>query len=153
MRTHTNRIVRPRQREIDLLLENFRANPVQTRHEICLELGVIDALAADLFATMVFICDDFLRLRVTSSPASSSNYSEADLLEGRENHGDDPNVRDGGGGGNGASAIVRFFSIASKLPMELQMMLSYRSYGSSKDSILSRNSEIAFKALTRSYSF
>ena len=42
---------------------------------------------------------------------------------------------------------VRFFSIAMKLPMELQMILCNRVYGSRKDSILSKHSEPAFRSL------
>ena len=44
---------------------------------------------------------------------------------------------------------VRFFAIASKLPLELQMILSYRVIGSMKQNILHQDSEAAFKALAR----
>ena len=47
------------------------------------------------------------------------------------------------------SAAARFFKIASKLPMELQMMLCHRVVGSVKQNILHKDSEAAFKSLAR----
>ena len=47
-------------------------------------------------------------------------------------------------------AATRFFTIASKLPMELQMVLCRRAVGSVKQNILHKDSEIAFKSLARS---
>ena len=44
---------------------------------------------------------------------------------------------------------LRFFAIASKLPMELQMILCHRVFGSTKLNILRHDSEIAFKSLVR----
>jgi len=45
------------------------------------------------------------------------------------------------------SAAVRYFAIASKLPMELQMVLCRRVVGSKKQNILHKDSEVAFKSL------
>ena len=45
------------------------------------------------------------------------------------------------------STAARFFSIASKLPMELQMVLCHRVFGSMKQNILQRDSEAAFKSV------
>ena len=100
--------------EIVALLERFIDNPAQTRHEIRVKLRVLAALAAEVFALTVFLCDDLLQLKpaATSLPAA------------------------------------RFFTIATKLPIELQMILCHRAVGSAKDdSILSIDSEAAFKAL------
>jgi hypothetical protein len=44
------------------------------------------------------------------------------------------------------SSATRFFNIASQLPMELQMVLCYRVFGSSKENIKSKDSEVAFKS-------
>ena len=44
---------------------------------------------------------------------------------------------------------TRFFNIASKLPLELQMLLCNRTMGSAKQSILSKSSEAAFKDLSK----
>ena len=47
------------------------------------------------------------------------------------------------------AAALRFFTIATRLPMELQMILCRVVVGSVKDNILSKNSEVAFKSLAR----
>jgi len=45
---------------------------------------------------------------------------------------------------------VRFFNIASHLPLELQMVLCHRVVGSSKEIIHGEDSEVAFKSLAES---
>jgi len=90
--------------EVVSLLENFMDNPTQTPHELRMKLGVLDELAAELFALTVFLCDDLLHLKITSLPA-------------------------------------RFFSIATRLPMELQMILCHRAVGSMKQNVLHKDSE------------
>ena len=99
-------------------------NPAQTRHELRVKLGVLDELAADIFALTVFLCDDLLQLK--PAPLAST-----------------PNPAD--------SAATRFFDIASKLPMELQMILCYRAVSSMKQNILHNDSEAAFKSFARSF--
>jgi len=99
-----------------VLLERFMANPTQTRHELRVKLGVLDELAAEVFALTVFLCDDFLHLR----PAAAVS-----------------------------DAALRFFTIAKRLPMELQMVLCHRAVGSMKQNILHKDSEAAFKSLAR----
>jgi hypothetical protein len=104
--------------EVVALLERLNDNPSQTRHEIRVELGLIDELAAELFALTVFLCDDFMRLKEPSTASSPD-----------------------------ATGAFRFFKIAKKLPMELQMVLCHRVFGSSKENIKSKDSEPAFKRL------
>jgi len=104
------------------LLEGFMADPVGTRRKLQVKLGVLDELAAKVFAFAVFLCDDLLQLKpafTTMTPASA------------------------------AADAVRFFAIISKLPMELQMVLSRRAIGSMKQNILRKDSEAAFKSLAR----
>ena len=43
----------------------------------------------------------------------------------------------------------RFFSITSRLPLDLQMVLCNRAFGSPRDIILSRDSEPGFRLLAR----
>ena len=106
-----------RRTEVVSLLERFMANPTQTRHELRVKLGVLDELAAEVFAlTVFFLCDDLLQFK----PAAAS---DADPL--------------------------RFFTIAKKLPIELQMILCHRVVGSRKQNILRKDSEFAFKSLAR----
>ena len=113
--------------EIVSVLERFLANPALTRHELRVKLGVLDVLAAEVFALTVFLCDDLLHLKPVPHPAATPNPA--------------------------AAAATRFFAIASKLPMELQMILCHRAYGSMKQNILRKDSEAAFKSLTSFYSF
>jgi len=103
------------------LLERFMANPTQTRHEVRMKLGVLDELAAEVFALMVFLCEGLLQLRPAISTAATSNPE-----------------------GLGA---IRFFTIAKRLPMELQMVLCHYVIGSTRQNILSKDSEAAFKSL------
>ena len=92
-------------------------NPTQTRHELRVKLGVLDELAVEVFALIVFLCDDLLHLKPARDTATPSS--------------------------------VKFFTIALKLPMELQMILCHRAVDSMKQNILHKDSEAAFKSLAR----
>ena len=85
--------------EVVSLLERFITNPAQTRHELRVKLGVLDELAAEVFAMTVFLCDDLLQLKPAPLAPTPSNPK---------------------------AAATRFFVIASKLPKELQMILCFR---------------------------
>jgi len=45
------------------LLERFIAHPAQTRHEVRVKLGLLDALAAEIFALTVFFATIFFNSR------------------------------------------------------------------------------------------
>ena len=47
------------------------------------------------------------------------------------------------------SPAARFFSIATQLPLELQMVLCYHVVGETKEIISGKDSEVAFKELAR----
>jgi len=51
--------------EVLYLLESFREDPYRTRHAVRRELRNYDEATAEIFALLVFFCDDFLRLRST----------------------------------------------------------------------------------------
>jgi hypothetical protein len=104
--------------EVMSLLERFMVNPVEVRHEIRVELGLVDEDAAELFAMTVFLCDEFLKIE------------ESTL----------------------SSETARFFKIATELPLELQMVLCYRVFGSAKENIKSKDSEAAFKYFAKRFS-
>ena len=104
--------------EVESLLELFMANPEKIRSMVRVKLGMW-MMAAELFAIVVFLCDDLLQLKPASHPAAPK------------------------------PTAVRFFTIASKLPMELQMILCRRVVGSMKQNILRKDSEAAFKSLAR----
>jgi len=98
--------------EVVTLLERFKSDATQTRHAVRVELGLLDDLAAEMFALVVFGSDGLLQIKdTTQSPAA------------------------------------RFFSIASQLPLELQMVLCFRQVGSVKEIIPGKDSEAAFKEL------
>ena len=99
--------------EVVTLLERFKSD-AQTRHAVRLEFGLVDELAAEMFALVVFVSDGLLQINgTTPSPAA------------------------------------RFFNIARRLPLELQMVLCFRQVGSAKEIIPGKDSEVAFKSLAR----
>jgi len=48
--------------EVATLLERFKENPEETRHVIGVELGLVDELAAEVFALVVFVSDGILQV-------------------------------------------------------------------------------------------
>ena len=103
-----------RKTEVVTLLERFKEKPVETRHAVRMELGLLDELAAEMFALAVFVSDGLLQINdTTPSPAA------------------------------------RFFKIAKRLPLELQMILCHRQVGSGKEIIPGKDSEVAFKELAK----
>ena len=48
------------------LLERFKENPVETRHAMRVELGLIDEVAAEMFALVVFVSDGLLQIKDTT---------------------------------------------------------------------------------------
>jgi hypothetical protein len=95
--------------EVASLVEQFIANQDEVRRRVRMER------VADNFATVVFLCDDLLRLRK-------------------------PGAREG---------ACRFFSIASALPIELQMVLCLRLNGMPGHVITAQDFEAAFRRLAR----
>ena len=57
--------------DVVTLLERFKENPVETRHAMRVDLGLLDELAAEMFALLVFVSDGLLQINdTTSSPAA-----------------------------------------------------------------------------------
>ena len=109
--------------EAVLLLEKFMANPAQTRHQLRVKLGVLDELAAEIFALVIFLCDDLLQLKPALAIAATDAIT--------------------------ATNVTRFFIIIRRLPMELQMLLCHRAVSSRKQNITKTESEAAFRSLAR----
>jgi len=103
--------------EVVSLLEIFKSDATQTRHAVRVELGLLDELAAEVFALVVFVSDGLLQINDSTTTASPA---------------------------------ARFFSIARRLPLELQMVLCFRQVGSDKEIFPGKLSEVAFKELGRS---
>jgi len=111
--------VRHEHRELHILIEAYTSDPVKTRLKLNVELG-LGLPAADLFAIVVFLCDDLLVVREGPVPG-------VDQVE--------------------AGNFQRFFRMAVMLPMELQMILCARVHGMSAGIISANSSEIAFRSL------
>jgi len=112
--------------EVASLLERFTANPKKTCLEIRVKLGALNKLAAEHFALNIFLCEGLLRIRIPLDVYIGEGVSNRVIRK---------------------NMAVRFFSIIQKLPMELQMILCNRAVGSYKDSILTNDSEDAFRSL------
>ena len=56
------------------LLERFKENPEETRHAVRVELGLVDALAAEMFALVVFVSDGLLQIKDTTTPSPAARF-------------------------------------------------------------------------------
>ena len=56
--------------EVVSLLERFKSDATQTRHAVRVELGLLDELAAEVFALVVFVSDGLLQINDTSTTPS-----------------------------------------------------------------------------------
>jgi len=54
------------------LLERFQGDAAQTRHAMRVELGLLDELAAEMFAPVVFVSDGLLQINDTTTTAAAS---------------------------------------------------------------------------------
>jgi len=98
----------------------YELNRDRTAHWAALNLGLVEANASSLFALIVFMCDDHLKFK-----KQQNDHRQPDFVDNFQ-------------------AKVRFFSIAKRLPMELQMLLCNRVYSSAEDSVLKKDTEPAF---------
>jgi len=103
------------------LLDSFNADPETTRQQLREVPGIRDSFIGDLFALVVFLCDDLLAVK--AEPSSSTSFPST------------------------TSKTTRFFQIARCLPMELQMVLCNCVFGARKNAVLTKHSEPAFKKL------
>jgi len=110
--------------EVTSLLELFIKNPVQTRAWVRQELRYHERAAAALFAQVVFLCDGLVTLPSLDSPTTSTKTVAEE-------------------------EATRFFGIAGRLPMELQMVLCHRVVGSTRDIIQTKDTEVALKSLVK----
>jgi len=126
------------------LLKKFNEDPVGVRHKLCGDLGIADVLSANLFALVIFICEDLLTVNTKKKEREKTAkiIIETVLRPKEEDGGGDLKEDD-----DDHHRPVRFFVLVSKLPMELQMMVCHRVYKSPKDTIPSHKSEPAFQQL------
>jgi len=57
-------------KEVVTLLERFKSDVAKTRFVMRVELGLLDGLAAEMFALMVFVSDGLLQVKNTTTPAA-----------------------------------------------------------------------------------
>jgi len=62
------------QTEVAILLERFKENPMETRHAMRMELGLLDELAAEMFALVVFVSDGLLQIKDTTTATPAARY-------------------------------------------------------------------------------
>jgi len=107
------------------LVEEYERDPAASRRRLRLLPGVREYFIARIFALVVFYSDSYLALK---GPPLAKRLLKA--LLGPE---------------MAASDRTRFFLIAARLPLELQMVLCNRLLGSGENSVLSKYSEPGFR--------
>jgi len=60
--------------EVATLLERFRIDAAQTRHAMRVKLGLLDDLAAEMFAMVVFVSDGLLQVKDTTTPSPAARF-------------------------------------------------------------------------------
>ena len=60
--------------EVVTLLERFKSDATETRHAMRVELGVLDELAAEMFALVVFVSDGLLQLNDSTTTTPPARY-------------------------------------------------------------------------------
>jgi len=60
--------------EVVDLLERFEENPVKTRHQVRVELGLADEMAAEMFALVVFVTDGLLQIKDTKTTTPAARF-------------------------------------------------------------------------------
>jgi hypothetical protein len=91
----------------------------------------VDTLAANLFTCVVLFSDEFFKIRKVANRFSVRKLDKESRI-----HREEERVK--------ISNATRFFAIARKIPMEIQMMLCNRVYALSRDLVSSINREISF---------
>ena len=66
--------------EVVPLLERFKENPMETRYSMRVELGLLDELAAKMFALVVFVSDGLLQSNSTTPSPAARFFSIAAQL-------------------------------------------------------------------------
>ena len=133
------------------LLDSFDADPVATRQHVRELPRYRDSFISDLFALVIFLCDGLLMVSPESSTTSTSAVSTTIMattasvtftsstivIVTTTTTTTTTTIKEG----------TRFFLIAQRLPLELQMMLCNRAFRSERDIVLKKHSEVAFKKL------
>jgi len=60
--------------EVVTLLERFKSDAAKTRHAMRVELGLLDKLAAEMFALVVLVSDGILQIKDTTTPSPAARF-------------------------------------------------------------------------------
>lgn len=123
-------------KNIAQLLSDYKSGPraqQRIRREFKLRFGLLDADASDIYTLTIFLCDGLLSLTIGNSDIVNGTVSVT--------------VNNTVGPNKERDNTTRFFNIASRLPMELQMLICYLAADVMKDNITSTASEAAFRRL------
>jgi len=63
-----------RKPEVVALLERFKSNATRTRHAMRVKLGLLDELAAEMFAMVVFVSDGILQVNAPTTPSPAARF-------------------------------------------------------------------------------
>lgn len=112
--------------QVASLIEEYAQDRVSTRHRLRQLPQVRDPYIGRTLALVVFFADGFLR------PQASPRHNTTTAATA-----------------SATAAALRFFGISSLLPLELQMVLCNRLYGSGKNLVLSKHLEPGFRWVAR----
>ena len=75
MKTDAIRAARRRGKtEVVTLRERFKSDVAKTRYAMRVELGLLDDLAAEIFAMVVFVSDGLLQINDTTTPSPAARF-------------------------------------------------------------------------------
>lgn len=111
-------------------LKRLETDPEKFQRELRENEGYFEHAASDLFATVVYLCDDFFNTRKPQAAKGSAPGGIQRYLASP-----------------GQMATVRFFGVVSRLPLELQMIICNRVYWLSRDLIPPQERETSFRQL------
>lgn len=115
--------------EMKVLITRCSENDrVRLQRELRFELGGYPSTTGDLFGLVVLYTDDYLKLRKITE-TDHAKFGGIDIVEDYNRYNQSQESRH-----------KRFFLITSQLPIELQMVVCHRVFGSSKDIILGKDS-------------
>lgn len=117
------------------LLHEYSAAPLATRLKLLIEMGARKTLTTELFGLTVLLSDGYLQIRTQPSERGQGASSMMTMIMGDE----EEETR--------RSKTRRFFRLTMSLPMELQMLLSHRVFGSAGELVGSRDLEAVLRPL------
>ena len=114
--------------EVTRFLQRYRQHAAMVTYEVRLDLNLVELLAADLFALVVLVSDKFFVL-----PGTTSSFGQAQAKSQSQSQSQTPGYSQSDE--QQARRSRRFLTLISRLPVELQMIISFRAFASSRDII------------------